>query len=338
MQARNKIHIKSERINNPLVTAIITVYNNPLNELDLCIQSVVNQSYSNVEILLVDDGSSNQYKSKLLNLLQAYPQVKYLSKANGGISSARNFGIKISNAEYICFVDPDDTYHKDKISIQTNILLKNINVSVVAGGSVTYHFMNGITNNQIRMPILVNGNCFPLILNSFLEIHGTPNYLFRKSAIINVGLYDEHLILNEDRDLLFRLSKGHNFITHREVVCTVHKSVNSSTYNLDESKLKSKLKFLERVLCDRELIDFTIKAKYLYKLLILDIILSSKYLEFKENSSANYLRLSPLLKKQFTFKAIIMNVLFSPFGRIIYGLYRLKNSETINLLNKRRIS
>lgn len=333
MENNNKEKIYSKKPSNPLVTVVITVYNNPIKELDECIKSIVNQSYSPIETLLVDDGSNNQYKLKLKKILLSYPQLRYLKKQNGGISSARNFGIINSKSEFICFIDPDDTYHKDKILIQTNILLKKQNISVIAGGSVTNSYKNELLNSEIRMPSMINGNCFPLILNGFLEIHGTPNYLFRKSAIINAGLFNEDLILNEDRDLLYRISKKHNFITHKDIVCFVNKTERSTTSNLNRIKLESKLKFLNKVVDDEDILDLNVKANYAYKSMILNLILSSDYAEFDKYSPKFNIKLIANQGLKLTFRTLILKLVSNFGGCIIYWMYRKRFNKLIRKIN-----
>lgn len=92
---------------NKLISVIIPVYN-VHSYLRRCLDSVVNQTYKNIEILLVDDGSTDNSAQICLEYEKKYKNVIYLYKKNGGLSDARNYGIKHSKGDYIAFVDSDD--------------------------------------------------------------------------------------------------------------------------------------------------------------------------------------------------------------------------------------
>ena len=113
-----------------LISVVIPIYN--VQEfLPKCIDSVINQTYDNLEIILVDDGSPDdsgyicdKYKAK-------DSRIKVIHKKNGGLSDARNVGIENSNGKYICFVDSDDIIHKDFIKCQyENIVKTRSDISV----------------------------------------------------------------------------------------------------------------------------------------------------------------------------------------------------------------
>lgn len=90
-----------------IISVIIPVYNVE-KYLKRCLDSVVNQTYKNIEIILVNDGSTDQSEKICQEYEAKYDNIIYLSKPNGGLSDARNFGIKHSKGDYIAFVDSDD--------------------------------------------------------------------------------------------------------------------------------------------------------------------------------------------------------------------------------------
>ena len=101
--------------NLPLISVIIPVFNVE-DYLEACVNSVISQSYENLEIILVDDGSTDR-SAKLCNSLAVKDlRIKTLHKPNGGLSSARNYGIDSATGDYITFVDSDDTITPDAIS------------------------------------------------------------------------------------------------------------------------------------------------------------------------------------------------------------------------------
>ena len=89
------------------VSVIVPVYNVE-KYLDECVNSIINQSYSNLEIILVDDGSSDTSGQKCDTYKAVDNRIKVIHKKNGGLSDARNVGIEIATGEYISFIDSDD--------------------------------------------------------------------------------------------------------------------------------------------------------------------------------------------------------------------------------------
>lgn len=94
------------------ISVIVPVYNVE-KYLKACLKSLVNQTLKDIEIICVNDGSTDNSPAILDEFAEKYPQVKIINKANGGISSARNTGIREAQGEYIGFVDSDDRVSKD---------------------------------------------------------------------------------------------------------------------------------------------------------------------------------------------------------------------------------
>lgn len=98
-----------------LVSVIVPVYNVE-QYLDQCLQSICNQTYKNLEIILVDDGSTDSSGKMCDQWDSRDDRIKVIHKANGGLSDARNTGIESAHGEYFCFVDSDDLVAEDLIS------------------------------------------------------------------------------------------------------------------------------------------------------------------------------------------------------------------------------
>lgn len=101
---------------NPIISIIIPVYNVE-KYLDRCVASVINQTYQNLEIILVDDGSPDCCPDICDNWARRDSRIKVIHKSNGGPSSARNTGLDISNGSYICFIDSDDWIADEMIEV-----------------------------------------------------------------------------------------------------------------------------------------------------------------------------------------------------------------------------
>lgn len=100
---------------NTFISVIVPIYNAELY-LKRCVDSIVGQSYSNIEIILVNDGSTDSSAEICDSYAKEDSRIRVLHKENGGSSSARNAGINIMNGEYVLFIDSDDYIDKDMIS------------------------------------------------------------------------------------------------------------------------------------------------------------------------------------------------------------------------------
>ena len=113
-----------------LISVIVPIYNVEKYICE-CVDSILNQTYSNIEILLIDDGStdlSNKICDKYLNVDD---RIKVFHKKNGGLSDARNYGIKKSLGKYICFIDGDDVISDDYVEkLYIGILKYNADISI----------------------------------------------------------------------------------------------------------------------------------------------------------------------------------------------------------------
>ena len=91
----------------PKVSVIVPVYNVE-NYIEKCLESLVKQTLKEIEIIIVNDGSTDNSKEKIEKYIQKHKNIKYLEKKNGGLSDARNFGMLYATGEYIAFLDSDD--------------------------------------------------------------------------------------------------------------------------------------------------------------------------------------------------------------------------------------
>ncbi|RDY27444.1 glycosyltransferase family 2 protein [Romboutsia weinsteinii] len=122
-------------MNNIYVSIIVPVYNSE-KYIGRCIESLLNQTLEEIEIIVINDGSTDKSKEIIDSYAQADIRIKVINKKNGGVSSARNMGIDASNGQYITFVDSDDWCEPDmfekmyKVAINSCVDLINIGYSV----------------------------------------------------------------------------------------------------------------------------------------------------------------------------------------------------------------
>lgn len=209
------------------VSVIVPIYNVE-SYLEKCIVSLVTQSYTNIEIILVNDGSTDSCKKICKKWLELDSRIIYIEKENGGLSSARNAGLEIVNGDYLLFVDSDDYIEKDAISylIEKNdneydwIVFNYKEVYADSSKNIYSKFQNGIFMlNSEKNKLLY------LLKNFFQRKHGWEawNRLYKVRLLkqYNLRFYDNKVIFAEDLDFNLRYL----------YYCNQIKVINNSLYN-----------------------------------------------------------------------------------------------------------
>jgi len=191
---------------SPLISVIIPSYNRA-NFIKRSLNSVFEQSYKNFEIIVVDDGSTDDTE----NFIKNYPdrRIRYIKHTeNRGVPSARNTGIKAARGEYITFLDSDDEIYPKKFEIQINRLrdLPDSYGLIYSGYSL---FINSTDEHVMDIvPEEYDNICDALLKRCIFAVH-TP--LVRKICFEKCGLFDESLPGCEDWDMWIRLSQHYEF-------------------------------------------------------------------------------------------------------------------------------
>lgn len=191
----------------PKVSVIIPIYNTG-NHLENCISSVINQTYTNLEILLIDDGSTDNTATLCKEFTKNHKRIRYLYKDNGGVSSARNLGIRNAKGAYITFVDSDDVITKDAVSLLMNNIDKS-DVSMIEHETALDD--SGVTyakqNNQF---VLINGLEATKKLLYESGVNNSVCGLVYRREIASKLLFNEDIAYGEDYDFKYRLLKNAN--------------------------------------------------------------------------------------------------------------------------------
>lgn len=197
---KENIHFQDDL---PLVSIIIPVYNGA-NYMQEAIDSALAQSYKNIEIIVVNDGSNDDGKTE--NIALSYrDKIRYFYKENGGCASALNMGIKNMQGQYFSWLSHDDIYLPDKIEHQINILNKLDNKdTIIYGGyelidkkSFSLHFVrpeNKYSQNKLNISL------FPLLRGL---VHGC-TLLIPVKYFHEIGIFDETLPSTQDYALWFK--------------------------------------------------------------------------------------------------------------------------------------
>lgn len=211
-----------------MISVIIPTYNRE-KLISRAIKSVMDQTYKDIEVIVIDD-ASNDNTEKVVSSLKYDNLYYYKLKKNGGACKARNFGIDKAKGDYISFLDSDDEWEKDKLEKQYNFL-KEKNVEIVScnyfyekNGSIKRK-INYTHDEKITLSELLNEN-----------IITTGSILISKQIIKKIGNFDEKLPRYQDWDLVIRLAKEYDIYFLNDPLLTLHFQANSITSSTSKQK------------------------------------------------------------------------------------------------------
>ncbi|MGB3693669.1 MAG: glycosyltransferase [Spirulinaceae cyanobacterium] len=227
----------------PTISVIIPAYNAE-KTIQLTINSVLQQTWSDFEILVIDDGSNDSTLDKIATI--ADKRIKVLSQQNRGVSASRNLGISLAKGEYIAFLDADDLWQPNKLKEQLEAL-KNNPQAAVAYSWTDYIDESGSFLHPGEHKTL-NGNVYQEILvHNFVENGSNP--LIKKAALQEVGNFDECLAYGEDWELWTRLAAKYNFVVLPCTHILYRMGSNSASSNLVKME-KQGLEVIEKMFCN----------------------------------------------------------------------------------------
>jgi glycosyltransferase involved in cell wall biosynthesis len=197
----------------PSISVIIPTYN-AAKYLNTCVKSVLNQTFKDFELLIIDDGSTDHTKE----IVTAFDdrRLKYFYQKNQGKSQARNYGIFRSCGKFISFLDADDFYYKTKLKYLLDFLNNNSHVGCVAG-SVRRISENGqiISAKKHKNNKLINIK--DLLFGNSINVCST---LIRSDYVKKIEGFDIRLKRGEDWDFHYRLAlSGCSIIVKKDIVC-----------------------------------------------------------------------------------------------------------------------
>jgi glycosyltransferase involved in cell wall biosynthesis len=221
-------------MSHPLVSIIITTYNRK-DYIENSIQSVVNQSYKNIEIVVIDDGSYNNYAEAICD---KYSNCAYFYKENGGLSSARNYGVNLSRGEYIAFLDDDDFWINSKLEKQIKAFLQNPEVDCVHSSAAVVNIEGQLTGEIIgaseKKAHKRSGYVFWNALGVWVIKSPTP--LIRRSVFKFDMLFDEDIKVGEDVDFYQRMFYRHRVYYIDEPLAFYREYNNPNRLSLQKKK------------------------------------------------------------------------------------------------------
>lgn len=327
------------QVNSQLISVIIPAYNCEKTILET-INSVLQQTYSNFELIIINDGSQDS-TLEIVNKIQD-SRLRVFSFDNAGGNVSRNRGLHLAQGEFISFLDADDIWTSDKLDSQLKALEKNTNAHVAYSWTDYIDEAGNFLLSGAR--ITASGDVYEkLLINNFLENGSNP--LIRKEALMRLGGFDEVLQAAQDWDMWLRLAAKYLFVAVPVVQILYRVSSNSLSSNLKRQE-KYCLQVLDNAYQIRPSTNIKIlhlSKKNIYK------YLTCKALQEPLNRQKGITALAFLIKYivynnqklqsiNFTMKLLLKILLIITFSKYIsYNLLTKIKTETKNkvfLVNK----
>ncbi len=186
------------------VSVIIPVYNR-FDTLKRALNSVLIQTYKNIEVIIVDDGSDSDIGSAIVEYVKSLDDSRVrvvVNTHNRGVSYSRNLGISAGKSEFIAFLDSDDEWLQDKLMRQVEYLKRYPDINLVHTEEIWVR--NGVRVNQKKIHAKSGGDIFNRSLH--LCLISPSSVLIRRTLIEKYGLFDESMQACEDYDLWLRIT------------------------------------------------------------------------------------------------------------------------------------
>lgn len=218
-------------MNGEVVSIVLPTYNRA-QLIGRAIQSILEQTYREFELLIIDDGSTDDTK----NVVKSYEDERiqyYKLEQNCGPAYARNIGIIHAKNKYIAFHDSDDVWRKEKLEKQMEVMLQSPEQVGLVYGCCKYHGLTGETDYFPRREIALDkkrGFIYPKLLEENLV--GMPSLLVRRQCIEKAGMFHERFRSLEDYEWMLRLGRLFEAEYIDEVLVDVYAQVESVNRNL----------------------------------------------------------------------------------------------------------
>ena len=186
------------------ISVVIPTFNRR-DYLARAIESVMSQSFSAMECIVVDDGSTDGTAQWLHD---TYPEVICVTQSQQGVSAARNHGIRLAKGDWIAFLDSDDAWYPDKLASQVNAL--SASPSSMLCHTNEHWYRHGKRVNPMKKHTKLGGSIFQACLD--LCLISPSSVLINKDFLRNIGGFNEQMPACEDYDLWLRITAQHSVL------------------------------------------------------------------------------------------------------------------------------
>lgn len=280
-----------------LISIIIPVYRVE-KYLKKCIESIINQSYKNLEIIIINDGSDDNSKAICETFAKKDNRIKVIHKENEGVSIARNKGLEEATGKYIAFIDSDDYVEKGYIEFLYNEIIKE-NADISICGTININEQGKILNKSIQYENLLDSR------QTLIELLNEKYYTsvvwakMYKTEIAKKAIFDKNLKISEDLDYIYKILK---YV--KKVKVNTSKSLyyylireNSATTNRYNENWEKEINLSEQILLDlkkkeeKEILPYAIR-----RYVRINYTCIMKVLRYNQENEI-YLKLSNNIKK-----------------------------------------
>jgi teichuronic acid biosynthesis glycosyltransferase TuaG len=248
-----------------LISIVIPIFNSA-EYISECISSVINQTYTDIEIICIDDGSTDNTKQIIKNIDDS--RVKYFYQNNAGVSSARNLGLKISAGEYIIFLDSDDVLTNTFIEDRLFFLLNNPQYKFCCSTVKTISINSSIKEQKTYFG--TKGDIVREITTYDQDINTCPSsYLINKNILLKKNItFCEDLTSTADRYFLLQIAQYTNcgFVNNSPLYYRIHPNSMSKKLNINlvnDNRLFQKKVLILTHIPSNYLNTFELKSNYI---------------------------------------------------------------------------
>ncbi len=280
-----------------MVSVIIPVYN-AQSMVTEAIDSVLSQTYQDFEIIVIDDGSTDNTSEVLAPYKN---RIRYYYQENTGVAGARNKGIEKSRGKYIAFLDQDDIWLPEKLAYQAAYLNANTDAAMVY--SRYWREYKNFEEKKLRpkKKYLEEGHIYSNVLFRYIIWIGT--IMVRRSCFEEIGVFDTSLVPAEDKEMILRIAKDYT-IGFIEEPLAVHRIRQESLARSDKQKnLVAREKVLNlgyQGLTSRQKFFYFILFRFKYSRHLAKI--GKHYLKTKDFKTSSRLYSEAIIKYPFRFK------------------------------------
>ncbi|MHB8203147.1 MAG: glycosyltransferase [Desulfomonilaceae bacterium] len=217
-------------MSHPQVTVLMSVFNGSAH-LGAAVESILNQSFTDFEFLIIDDGSTEPVCDRIRNF--GDDRIRLVTQENRGLTKSLNKGLALAEAEYVARMDADDISLPDRLEKQFEIISSSSRLELIG----TFFSIIDEHGNILKGKELIIDPIYRLWRLLFHNNYGHGTIMFRKSSIVRVGMYDTQLRFAQDFDLWSRISKKDNTFVIPEFLYQYRMNSNSeqaSVKNYDD--------------------------------------------------------------------------------------------------------
>lgn len=287
--------------NSPVISVIVPVYNVE-KYLHRCIDSILAQTFTDFELLLIDDGSKDNSGKICDEYAEKDKRIRVFHKENGGVSSARNVGLENAKGDWICFADSDDWMNENWVEIFS----KHFEADIIIQSFYALNWLGNKSESFVQLPAF-EGHSFEDFRELYLLLYKKWNIgfvwcrAFKRSIIKRYSLhFDEDYVLREDELFVFQYMKFVKSFSLCDIGGYHYLSPDYTAKYNDKMSILINLKFLDKIIrCKKDVIgsynhplvkkEINIYSDYIYKL--------GKYKVWSDNKLQKHIQIFRLYMK-----------------------------------------